>query len=276
MNAVRTSDLATRSALVIDGGVFAAAALFNFGVRLPIGLTTLEFPQPVWQAGVGEALIGLSLLTAGLTGRVGLGWAALALSIAGIAFGLSSPRVVGPAHDIHVLLVPLAIAVAGLMSVRWWVARRSGSPEPEPANAASAGGPVQGRRRPIMVGVVVLLAVEAVAFALVSLIHFHLVAFAIGPIVVDDPFPGAAWPEGIIAAILAAAAAALAARATSGWAMALGASLFATALTAFGLTITVAAGRSGDVVFHVSILAALVVTVALLVAPGTRRLVSSA
>jgi hypothetical protein len=104
-----------RGALVVDAVVFLAAALLNLGVRVPLGLVELRFAVPVWQAGVGEAIIGLTLLAAGLTARARLAWVGFWLSVVGIVFGLSSPRVQGAARDIHLVLVPLAVVVLMLL-----------------------------------------------------------------------------------------------------------------------------------------------------------------
>jgi hypothetical protein len=62
-------------------------------------------------------LDGLIFLAAAATGRVAVAWGAFVLSVLGIAFGLSSRRVVGEARDIHVVLVPLAVAVLALLLV---------------------------------------------------------------------------------------------------------------------------------------------------------------
>lgn len=104
-----------RTALVVDAAVFLSAALFNFGAKIPLGFTELDFPVPIWQAGTGEAVIGLTLLAAAITGRTALAWVAFGLSVVGIAFGLSSAKVQGPARDIHIVLVPLAVVVFGLL-----------------------------------------------------------------------------------------------------------------------------------------------------------------
>jgi uncharacterized membrane protein YphA (DoxX/SURF4 family) len=101
--------------LFADAVVFLSAALFNFGAQLTIGSADLSFPNPIWQAGVGEAVIGLALL-AGAFRPYGRGpWVAFWMSVVGIAFGLSSPRVQGPAREVHLVLVPLAILVFGLL-----------------------------------------------------------------------------------------------------------------------------------------------------------------
>ncbi|MGE5333170.1 MAG: hypothetical protein ACM3N4_00590 [Nitrososphaerota archaeon] len=104
-----------RAALLVDAAVFLSAALLNFGAKIPLGFTELYFPVAIWQAGTGEAVIGLALLAAALTGRSALAWAAFGLSVVGIAFGLSSARVQGPARDIHIVLVPLAVVIFGLL-----------------------------------------------------------------------------------------------------------------------------------------------------------------
>ena len=65
-----------RTALVVDAAVFLSAALFNFGAKIPLGFTELDFPVPIWQAGTGEAVIGLTLLAAAITGRTALTWVA--------------------------------------------------------------------------------------------------------------------------------------------------------------------------------------------------------
>lgn len=111
--------LVLRIVLAVDAVVFLTAALLNFGLHIPLGFAEPSFPLPIWQAGIGEAVIGLALLGAAVTGRVGIAWVAFLLSIVGIAFGLSSARVQGPARDIHLILVPLAVAVFGLLLWVW-------------------------------------------------------------------------------------------------------------------------------------------------------------
>ncbi len=130
-------------------------------------------------------------------------------------------------------------------------------------------GPPRGRRIPVAVGP--LLAATAVTFAVVSAIHFGLV-IEIGALRVDDPFPGAAIPEAVIAVVLVTGALAVLASWPRAWPMALGSSLFALLLTLFGLTVTIGSSRTGDVAYHLVVLAALLVIVALLLLPaGPRR-----
>jgi hypothetical protein len=104
-----------RATLLVDGGVFLLAALLNIGGRVPLGFTELSFPVPIWQAGIGEDVIGVALLAAAVTQRGTLAWLAFGLSVVGIAFGLRSSQVQGPAREVHVLLVPLALLVFGLL-----------------------------------------------------------------------------------------------------------------------------------------------------------------
>ena len=111
-----------RAALFVDAVVFLTAALLNLGAKIPLGFTELGFPVPIWQAGIGEAVIGLALLAAAVTGRATIGWVALWMSVVGIVFGLSSSKVQGPARDVHVLLVPLAVIVFGLLM---WLRQQS-------------------------------------------------------------------------------------------------------------------------------------------------------
>lgn len=104
-----------RAILFVDAAIFLLAALLNFGARIPLGFAELHFSVPIWQAGTGEAVIGLALLSAAMTGRTAIAWVAFGLSVLGIAFGLSSAKVQGLARDIHIVLVPLAVALFALL-----------------------------------------------------------------------------------------------------------------------------------------------------------------
>jgi hypothetical protein len=128
-----------RAATLVDAVVFLTAALLNLDATIPLGFVTLSFPVPIWQAGIGEAVIGLTLLAAALTGRATLSWVAWGMSVLGIVFGLSSRQVQGPARDVHVLLVPLAVVVFGLLvGVRQQ--RRQRRPRQRRRNESSALG----------------------------------------------------------------------------------------------------------------------------------------
>ncbi|WP_329245265.1 hypothetical protein OG417_49340 [Actinoallomurus sp. NBC_01490] len=120
-----------RIVLYLDAAVFFGAALFNFGLKVPLGFTTLRFTDAIWQAGTGEAVIAAVLLAAGLTGGRRSSWTALVMSALGMAFGLSSDRVQGAARDLHVLMIALAVLVLALLLVtgRRSVADRAASAE---------------------------------------------------------------------------------------------------------------------------------------------------
>lgn len=117
-----------RATLFVDAVVFLTAALLNFGAHLPLGFAEVSFADPIWQAGIGEAVIGLTLLAAAASGRTAMAWVALVLSVAGIILGLSSARVQGLARDIHVILVPLAVIIFGLLV---WVRQQHLERHPE-------------------------------------------------------------------------------------------------------------------------------------------------
>ncbi|MDZ5446503.1 hypothetical protein U2F26_27895 [Micromonospora sp. 4G57] len=120
-----------RTVLFLDAAVFFSAALFNFGLEVRLGFTTLRFADSIWQAGTGETVISAVLLAAGLTGGRRLSWVALVMSVLGIAFGLSSDRVQGAARDLHVVMIALAVLVLALLLAtgRRPVADRAASPE---------------------------------------------------------------------------------------------------------------------------------------------------
>jgi hypothetical protein len=113
-----------RPLTIVDGVVFLSAALMNFGLAIPLGFASLSFESPIWQAGVGEAVIGAVLVWAASTMRVRRLWTAYVLSALGIAFGLLSIRVVGLAREIHIVLVPLAVIGVALQT---WRSARTGA-----------------------------------------------------------------------------------------------------------------------------------------------------
>jgi hypothetical protein len=92
---------------------------------------------------------------------------------------------------------------------------------------------------------------EAATFAVASAIHF------------GTGFTQAAIPELLIAAVLAAGSSAVIAQRAHGWGAAVGATAFAAFGTMVGLAI-IASGRQDvpDLVYHASILTALVITLA--------------
>jgi hypothetical protein len=107
----------------------------------------------------------------------------------------------------------------------------------------------------------------AAAFAIVSVIHFG-VDVPVGFTTISDPFPGAAPPEAVIAAVVAIGAAAVLTRRTKSRGIALGTTSFALLGTVYGLSITLNSTRTGDVAYHLGILATLLVIFGLLLVPG--------
>lgn len=104
-----------RGVLLVDGAIFLVAALLNWGFQVPLGFVTLAFAPAVWQAGVGEAVVGCTLVLAATTARRRIAWTGFWLSAVGIAFGLSSHAVQGAARQVHVVLVPLAVVLLLLL-----------------------------------------------------------------------------------------------------------------------------------------------------------------
>ncbi len=262
---------ALRAALFADGTVFVLAALFNLGLALPLGLAELDFPVPIWQAGIGEAVIGSALLVAAVTGRAAVAWVAFAMSVGGIAFGLASPRVEGPARDIHILLIPMALIVFALLLWQGWVDRRRRSESP--AETGTGSQVARTAWQPISIAICGLMALATVAFVVASVIHFG-VTVPLGVVTIADSFRGAALPEAIIAIVLAVGTVTVMARWPPRWPVALGTTLFAFLLTIYGLTITLGLARTGDIIYHVSVLVVLAVIAGLLLLPPGRRSLS--
>ena len=109
------------------------------------------------------------------------------------------------------------------------------------------------RRRTLSRRTGMAMAAEAATFALASAVHF-----ATG-------FTRAAIPELVIAAVLGAGSSAALTQRTHAWSIAAGTTAFATFGTILGLTI-IATGRQDvpDLTYHASILAALAVTLTIL------------
>ncbi|MDE3076007.1 MAG: hypothetical protein KGJ86_11315 [Chloroflexota bacterium] len=262
-----TSLTALRTALVLDALVFLTAAALNFGVRIPLGFVTVAFPVHILPAGIGEAVIGTNLLCAGITARRGWSWLAFWLSVGGIAFGLvATSRTGGPAWDVHLILVPVALIILGLLL---WTAGRAGSgdqPAGDSANPASRSG-----RQQAFKGTAALMVLTACTLLVASLIHFGP-RVPLGVVTLYDPFAGAAVPEAVLGILLGLGAAFL----MSGWAgsreMALASAIFTLLLSLYGLSITLGSGRTGDVVYHVTLLALLAaIIVGLFLSRSTRQ-----
>lgn len=110
-----------------------------------------------------------------------------------------------------------------------------------------------------------LLTVGAVTLGLASAIHFGV------PLIVEDPFAGAAIPEAVLAAVLAVGAASVWVRIPAAWGVALGTTLFGLAGVGFGFSLTLGSGRSGDIAYHASLLAVLAMAALVLLTPAARR-----
>ena len=110
--------------------------------------------------------------------------------------------------------------------------------------------------------VAVLMFIGALTLLIAAAVHAGL----LGPI---DPFAGAALPEALLGTVLAAAAIVAYYRPSSR-PFALGATLLALVGTLYGLTVTMPRGEPGDIGYHLSLLALLVVTTALLVRSRAR------
>ena len=266
-------DSILRATLFVDAVVFLSAALFNFGAQLTIGSAELSFPNPIWQAGVGEAVIGLALLAAAFRPYGRGSWVAFWMSVVGIAFGLSSSRVQGPAREVHLVLVPLAILIFGLLIWRRQHGHRlPGSAVGSPGDGRLGASPESRRTswRPMSVAICGLMALATVSFALASLVHFGIV-LPLRLVTLDDPVPGAAIPEAVIAVVLGISTAMIVLGQAKRWATALGATVFAILLTAYGLSVTLASSRTGDITYHIFVLALLLVIMVFLLLPAGRR-----
>ena len=110
-----------------------------------------------------------------------------------------------------------------------------------------------------------LLTVGAVTLALASLIHFGV------PVLIEDPFSSAAIPEAVLAVVLAVGAASVWSRVGPAWVVAVVTTLFGLAGVSFGFSLTVSGPRTGDIAYHVGLLAVLVTAALLLVTPAARR-----
>jgi len=106
--------------------------------------------------------------------------------------------------------------------------------------------------------ILALMSVAALTLLAASAVHANL----LGPI---DPFPGAAPPEAVLGIVLAITAVAAFLSWARAWLFAVAATLLALFGTIYGLTLTIPRGESGDVVYHVSLLAGLIVAAGLLI-----------
>ena len=127
-------------------------------------------------------------------------------------------------------------------------------------------------RRPTSIAIAILMAAGAATLGLASLTHFgHRIP--LGIVTLDDPFRGAALPEAIIGGVMVVGLIGWLSGRRWAWSAALGTTLLALAGVVLGLSIVLSssAGRSGDIVYHVSLLVLLVLTLVLLLTPAARR-----
>jgi len=106
--------------------------------------------------------------------------------------------------------------------------------------------------------IIALMFLAALTLLAASAVHESL----LGPI---DPFPGAAPPEALLGLVLAIAAVAAFLSWARAWAFAVVATVLAILGTVYGLTVTVPRGETGDIVYHVSLLAGLILATGLLI-----------
>lgn len=253
------SALALRIGLIIDGLVFITAAGLNLGAQVPLGPVTLAFPVRIVPAGVGEAVIGLALLRAAASQHRGLAWPAFWLSVAGIGFGLVATTVgSGPVWGVHLVLVPLALVVLGLLV---WTGR---------SDAHAGANPRRSTAPRIIIPLMVL---TAITLLVASTIHFGP-QLPFGGFGIADQFDSAAVPEATLGILLALGAAYLASGRSGSREMALAATIFTLLLALFGLSLTLPMARTGDVVYHivlVVLLGAIIVGLAVSIARGHSR-----
>ena len=102
-----------------------------------------------------------------------------------------------------------------------------------------------------------LMAIDAATLFIASAIHFGI----FGAI---DPFEAAALPEAVIGAVLALGLIGAIFWWPSWWPAALGATLFAVVGTLVGLRFTLPRGDLGDIVYHLGLLATLVMLLVML------------
>src|SRR5579883_2891416 len=118
-------------------------------------------------------------------------------------------------------------------------------------------------------GIVALMAVAVMTLFTASLIHFGL-RVPLGVITIHEVGYGAAVPEALIAVVLAGGTVGVIGHLRARWPLALGTTLFALLGVFVGLRFTLMDGQAGDVVYHLSLLAALITLLALLCSPAGR------
>ena len=234
--------VALRIALIVNGLAFATPAALNFGAQIPLGIVTLAFPVGIVPAGVGEAIIGIALLLAGVSQHRPLAWLAFWLSVAGTAFGLVATSAgSGPTWSAQVVDASLTLVVVGLLV---WSGR---------SDVRHDGTQADRARQPKPRLVITSMVLAAVSLLVASIIHFGpelpFVGFGI-----SDQFDSAAVPEAVLGSLLALGAAYLASGRAGSREMALAATISTLLLSLYGLGVTLPMARAGDVVYHIVLL----------------------
>ena len=134
-----------------------------------------------------------------------------------------------------------------------------------------------GQRGSISKVIAGLMLVEALTLAIASIVHFGVV-IPLGVVTLDDPFAGARIPEAIIAVVVGVAAISLLVGWAGAWWLALAATLFAIAGVLVGIRFVLIGmvSPAGDLIYHFSLLVALLVTVGLLFTPAARQAIRRA
>jgi hypothetical protein len=115
----------------------------------------------------------------------------------------------------------------------------------------------------LRLAIVCLMVASSLTLFVASAIHFG-VAIPRGAGTIRDPFAGAAAPEAVLGVIQGAGAITLGLQLPRARAIAMGTTIFTALVVVYGLTITARGGRTGDIVYHLCLLIALLVTTSLL------------
>jgi hypothetical protein len=106
-----------RVVAALSAAAFLLSSTLNFGLKIPIGFTVLSFAVHIQTIAEFEILIGAFLVVAAIIPRLYVYGAAYLLAAVGIAEGLLSLEVQGLARDLHVIMVPLAVAGISMLVI---------------------------------------------------------------------------------------------------------------------------------------------------------------
>jgi hypothetical protein len=99
-----------RPVTAVLAAVFLLSASLNLGGKIPLGFTQLSFSRPSTSIAGFELVIGLFLVASVVFSNLYVFGGALLLATVGVAEGLLSPDVQGPARDLHETMIPFVIA----------------------------------------------------------------------------------------------------------------------------------------------------------------------